>query len=79
MGPPQGRAEGVENLPRPAAHTPPHASQKDLKDHQVQPMDRRWWWVAEWAAGVGPRGGSPDGAGCTRAGGQPVPLSQQTR
>jgi len=27
MGPPQGRAEGEENLPRPAAHTPPHAPQ----------------------------------------------------
>jgi len=24
MGPPQGRAEGKENLPRPAAHTPPN-------------------------------------------------------
>jgi len=27
MGPPQGRVEGEENLPRPAAHTPPHAPQ----------------------------------------------------
>jgi len=27
MGPPQGRAEEEENLPRPAAHTPPHAPQ----------------------------------------------------
>ena len=26
MGPHQGRAEGEENLPRPAAHTPPHAT-----------------------------------------------------
>ena len=27
MGPPQGRAEGKKNLPRPAAHTPPYAPQ----------------------------------------------------
>ena len=30
MGPPQGRAEGQENLPRPAAHTPPHAPQDPI-------------------------------------------------
>jgi len=27
MGPHQGRVEGQENLPRPAGHTPPNASQ----------------------------------------------------
>jgi len=27
MGPHQGRAEGKENLPRPAGHTPPNAPQ----------------------------------------------------
>jgi len=30
MGPPQGSAEGEENLPRPAAHTPPHAPQETI-------------------------------------------------
>jgi len=30
MGPPQGRAEVEENLPRPAAHTPPNASQDPI-------------------------------------------------
>ena len=30
MGPPQGRAEGEENLPHPAAHTPPHAPQDPI-------------------------------------------------
>ena len=30
MGPPQGRAEGEENLPRPAAHTPRDASQETI-------------------------------------------------
>jgi len=31
MGPPQGRAEGEENLPRPAGHTPPHAPQNGAR------------------------------------------------
>jgi len=30
MGPPQGRAEGEENLPRPAGHTAPNASQDPI-------------------------------------------------
>ena len=30
MGPPQGRAEGEENLPRPAAHTPLDAPQNPI-------------------------------------------------
>jgi len=30
MRPHQGRAEGQENLPRPAAHTPPHAPQDPI-------------------------------------------------
>ena len=30
MGPPQGRAEGEENLPRPAAHTPLNAPQDPI-------------------------------------------------
>jgi len=30
MGPPQGRAEGEENLPRPAAHTPLDAPQDPI-------------------------------------------------
>jgi len=30
MGPHQGRADGEENLPRPAAHTPPNASQDPI-------------------------------------------------
>ena len=50
MGPPQGRAEGEENLPRPAAHTPPHAPQDPIgllgtegtllaQGHPVVPQD----------------------------------------
>jgi len=30
MGPPQGRVEGEENLPRPAGHTPPKAPQNPI-------------------------------------------------
>jgi len=33
MGPPQGRVEGEENLPRPAGHAPPNAPQKSPGKH----------------------------------------------
>jgi len=52
MGPPQGRAEGKENLPRPAAHAPPNAPQDPIgllgtqgtllaHGHPVVPQDTR--------------------------------------
>jgi len=40
MGPPQGRAEGEENLPGPAAHTPPNASQEGRPCRRVEKLGR---------------------------------------
>jgi len=82
MGPPQGRAEGEENLPCPAAHTPPNAPQDPIgllgtqgtllaPGHPVVPqhsqsLSAQLGPVTPWDAG-GDAGG--DAVGCLAAAG----------